>query len=266
MPIKNKLYKVARSEQQYCFRPNLLMWPDKTLLFGPLRELTLHSMGSITINVGLYQPFSMNNSNGPPISYSCAIIPAGFKHELNGNGNIVASLIIEKNSVLFESLKKQFSFHSSSITNINDDMWISIFRMIYEEKPTKSEIDRLLNELLLVDYEPKINLDSRVEQAMTIIQLSPNSILTQEDLASSVSLSSSRFRHLFREQTNIPFRSYRIWQRVLSAIKTLHQVDNLTHAAMEAGFTDSAHFHHCFKNSLGVNPSLVFKNIDRFEI
>jgi AraC-like DNA-binding protein len=242
------------------------MWPDKTLLFGPIVKLGFHSMGSITINVGLYQPFFMKTMNGPNIPYRSAIIPAGCKHELNGYGNIVASLIIEKNSVGFVNFKKRFPFHETTINNIDAPQWISIFRKIYEEKPTKSEVEQMLNQLLHVDYEAKTNIDSRIGQAMGIIQLDPSSTISQEELASSVNLSTSRFRHLFREQTNIPFRHYRIWQSVISAMSTLHKVDNLTYAAMEAGFTDSSHFNRCFKNSLGVNPSLVFKNIDRFEI
>jgi len=47
---------------------------------------------------------------------------------------------------------------------------------------------------------------------------------------------------------------------------TLNEVDSLTYAAMEAGFTDSAHFNRCFRDTFGVNPTLVFNNIDRFEV
>ncbi|WP_221897184.1 helix-turn-helix domain-containing protein [Bathymodiolus japonicus methanotrophic gill symbiont] len=32
----------------------------------------------------------------------------------------------------------------------------------------------------------------------------------------------------------------------------------LTAAAMEAGFTDSAHFNHCFQNIFGVSPLIGF--------
>jgi AraC-like DNA-binding protein len=57
-----------------------------------------------------------------------------------------------------------------------------------------------------------------------------------------------------------------MWRRTLAAMSSLHKVDNLTYAAMEAGFTDSAHFNHCFQNIFGVRPSLVFRNMDRFEV
>jgi len=266
MLLDNKLYKVATPEIQYCFRPNLFIWPNRTLLFGPLQHLTLHSMGSVAINVGLYQPFAMKAINGTSTTYRCAIIPAGCKHELNAYGNIMACLIIEKNSADFINFKKHFSFHESAITEIGDLKWIECFQKIYQEKPSKTAINQLLNQLLGTGYEPNMNIDPRIASVMQVIQDDPAGNLSQEYLASSVGLSASRFRHLFRQQSDIPFRRYRLWRRIVSAMETLHKVDNLTYAAMEAGFTDSAHFNRCFRDTLGVNPSLVFRNIDRFEV
>jgi len=265
MLIKKKLYKVATPETQYCFRANLFMWPNITLLFGPLQCLEFHSMGAVAINVGLYQPFTLKTTSGTSIPYRCAIIPAGCKHELNAFGNIVASLIIEKNSTAYTSLRKQTLFHTSKITNLVDSKWVECFQKIYEEKLTKVEIFQLLNQLLKTDNETDKEIDPRIDKTMETIRLDPGNDFSQEYLASTIGLSSSRFRHLFREQSDIPYRRYRIWRRVVSAMDTLHKVDNLTYAAMESGFTDSAHFNRCFRDTLGVNPSLVFRNMDRFE-
>ena len=266
MLISNKLYKVAISETQYYFRPNLFIWPNRTLFFGPLQQLEFHSMGAVAINVGLYQPFLMKTMNGTPEAYRCAIIPAGCRHELNAYGNIVACLIIEKNSTDFTNFRKRTPFQTSNITNIVDTEWVECFQKIYEEKPSKIEINQLLNQLLNADEDAGKNVDPRIDGIMQTIQLDPGNDFSQEYLASTVGLSSSRFRHLFREQSDIPYRRYRMWRRIVSAMNTLHKVDNLTHAAMEAGFTDSAHFNRCFRDTFGVNPSLVFRNIDRFEI
>jgi len=266
MLLNNKLYKVAVPETQYCFRPNIFMWPNCTLLFGPLQHLTFHSMGSVAINVGLYHPFLITTENGAHTPYRCAIIPAGYKHQLNANGNIVACLIMEKNSNEFVNFKRHFSLHESSITSIADVKWIECFQKIYQEKPSKIETKQLLNQLFSADSMPNQSIDPRIDSIMQFIQNNPDSNHSQEYLASSVGLSASRFRHLFRQHSDIPFRRYRMWRRILSAMDTLHKVDNPTYAAMEAGFTDSSHFNRCFRDTFGVNPSLVFKNIDRFEV
>jgi AraC-like DNA-binding protein len=265
MLIKKQLYKVAIPETQYCFRPNLFMWPNFTLFFGPLQCLEFHSMGAVAINIGLYQPFVLKTTSVASKLYRCAVIPAGCKHELNAFGNIVASLIIEKNSAAYTSLRKKTLFQVSKITTHEDYRWVECFQKIYEEKPTKAIIFQLLNQLLNTANKTDKNIDPRIDKTMETIRLDPGNDFNQEYLASSVGLSSSRFRHLFREQTDIPYRRYRMWRRVMSAMGTLHKIDNLTYAAMEAGFTDSAHFNRCFRDTFGVNPSLVFRNMDRFE-
>ena len=241
------------------------MWPSYTLFFGPLQCLEFHSMGGVAINVGLYQPFILKGINGSSKPYRSAIIPAGCKHELNAFGNIVASLIIEKNSTAYFSLKKQTLFHTSEFTDLLGSKWVECFQKIYEDKPTKVEIFQLLNQLLNANNEMDKKVDSRIDKTMEIIRLDPGNNFSQEYLASSVGLSSSRFRHLFRDHSDIPYRRYRMWRRVVFAMDTLHKVDNLTYAAMEAGFTDSAHFNRCFRDTFGVKPSLVFRNMDRFE-
>ena len=137
---------------------------------------------------------------------------------------------------------------------------------IYLEKPPKTEINQLLNQLLGSDKTGDKNIDPRIDSIMQAIQYDQGNDLSQEQLAASVGLSASRFRHLFRQHSDIPYRRYRMWRRIVSAMDTIHKADRLTYAAMDPGFTDSAHFNRCFRGTFGVNPSLVFRNIDRFEV
>ncbi|NOS74214.1 MAG: helix-turn-helix transcriptional regulator [Methyloglobulus sp.] len=243
------------------------MWPNRTLLFGPLQQLEFHAMGAVAINVGLYQPFFMKSMNGDYKAYRCAVIPAGCKHELNANGSILACLLIEKSSTDYFHFRKFVPFPTSSITEIDDTGWIQCIQKIYEEKPAKAEIYRMITQLLKTDeIDAEIKIDPRIASIMHSIKLDPEKGFSQEYLAAAVGLSASRFRHLFIEHSDIPFRRYRMWRRIVSAMNTLHKVDNLTYAAMEAGFTDSAHFNRCFRDTFGVNPSLVFRKMDRFEV
>lgn len=266
MSNNKKLYKPATLELQCGFRPNLFLWPNRTLFFGPLQHLQFHAMGTVAINTGLYQPFQMKPFNGSYQSFRCALIPAGCKHELNAGGNIVACLLIEKNSPDFARFNTQLPWQASTITRLPDTQWVSCFQKIYEEKLSKEEINKLINQLLDTD-DTAINIvDPRIDSILHTIKTDPGNDFSQDYLAASVGLSASRFRHLFKEYSDIPYRRYRMWRRLISAMETLHKIDNLTYAALEAGFTDSAHFNRCFRDTLGVNPSLVFRNLDRFEI
>ena len=266
MVTNKELYETATLNEQYGFRPNLFLWPNRSLFLGPLQELAFHSIGSVAINIGLYQPFVMKTPNGAYRPYRCVVIPAGCRHQLNAFGQVVACLIIEKNSTDFFHFRQNFPFSTAAFTPFLDAHWLRCFQRIYEEKPAKTEINSLLNQLISTDDTVQLRLDPRIDGIMKMLQHDPSNNLSQAKLAESVGLSTSRFRHLFLEQADIPFRRYRMWSRIIAAMHTLHKVDHLTHAALEAGFTDSAHFNHCFRDTLGVNPSLVFRNIDRFEV
>ncbi|BCG63065.1 MAG: hypothetical protein methR_P0756 [Methyloprofundus sp.] len=264
--VNKRLYKVATPVTQYAFRANLFMWPQRTLFFGPLQHLALHSMGAVAINIGLYQPFLLKPEHGDYQSYRCATIPAGCKHELNAFGGIVASLIIEKDAPEYSYFAHCASGRILGVTNKIEAKWVQCLQKIYEDKLDKVAINTLLNQLFNTPKATACKVDARIIEVMQTIQHDPSNDFSQEYLAASVGLSASRFRHLFSEHFDIPYRRYRMWRRVVAAMDALHKVDNLTYAAMDAGFTDSAHFNRCFRNTLGVNPSLVFRNMDRFEV
>lgn len=265
--VEKKLYKVAASDIQYPFRVNLFMWPHRTLFFGPLNHLRMHSLGSLAINIGVYKPFFIRTENSDFTPTRCVIIPAGCMHEMLGYGNIVASLIIERSSPDFNYLSKRLPFNTPYLMQLKSDKWVTCLQTIYELKPSKTEIAELINQLFEDDSKEQAGIDPRLGNIIqTLDKLDIEADISQSAIAASEGLSSSRFRHLFKEQFNVPYRQYKIWRRVLSGLSSFHKVDNITNAAMDAGFSDSAHLNRCFRNTLGVNPSQIFKNIDRFEV
>ena len=70
--------------------------------------------------------------------------------------------------------------------------------------------------------------------------------------AVGVHLSPSRLRHLFVEQTGLPFKTYVLWLRLVRAVQIYSEGEaSLTQAAHAAGFADSAHFSRIFKRTFG---------------
>ena len=70
--------------------------------------------------------------------------------------------------------------------------------------------------------------------------------------AEGIYLSPSRLRHLFVEQTGVPFKTYSLWLRLIRAVQLYSKGDaSLTEAAHAAGFADSAHFSRVFKRTFG---------------
>jgi AraC-like DNA-binding protein len=68
-------------------------------------------------------------------------------------------------------------------------------------------------------------------------------------------LSASRLRHLFVEQTGLPFKTYLLWLRLTRAVESFAAGETLTRAAHDAGFSDSAHLSRTFRRMFGVAPA-----------
>jgi AraC-like DNA-binding protein len=76
--------------------------------------------------------------------------------------------------------------------------------------------------------------------------------LSLVDVAAHVGLSSGRARHLFVEQTGLPFRTYLLWLRLMRAVELHSAGSSLTDAAHGAGFSDSSHFSRTFRRMFGI--------------
>ena len=76
--------------------------------------------------------------------------------------------------------------------------------------------------------------------------------MTLAAAAKSVDLSPGRLRHLFVEQTGLPFRTYLLWLRLTKAVAVFAGRGSLTEAAHQAGFSDSEHFSRTFRRMFGL--------------
>ncbi len=70
-------------------------------------------------------------------------------------------------------------------------------------------------------------------------------------------LSAGRLRHLFVEQTGLPFKTFILWLRLMRALERFAAGRTLTEAAHDAGFSDSAHLSRTFRRMFGVAPGAL---------
>jgi AraC-like DNA-binding protein len=101
--------------------------------------------------------------------------------------------------------------------------------------------------------------DERVQAAADRLRATCDENLTTAEVARDLGLSASRLERLFRAQVGTPMRSYRIWHRFRRVAQAMKGVDDLTQAAHAAGFFDSAHLNHAFRQSFGIAPTFVFQ-------
>ncbi len=95
-------------------------------------------------------------------------------------------------------------------------------------------------------------LDKRVAEAVDSIDRLEQKRIAARELAESLSLSESRFLHLFKAELAVTLRKYLLWLRTREGAEFVLDGATVTEAAHQVGFTDSAHFSRAFKNTFGI--------------
>jgi AraC-like DNA-binding protein len=85
-------------------------------------------------------------------------------------------------------------------------------------------------------------------------------VISLADAIEDIGLSPSRLRHLFVEQTGLPFKTWLLWRRITKAVEAYAAGANLTEAAFAAGFADSAHFSRTFRRHFGLPAAALRVN------
>jgi AraC-like DNA-binding protein len=142
------------------------------------------------------------------------------------------------------------------------------FRALYEDRASLSFAGEMLDDL--VNFVRAGNgpplLDPRVARVIEWLGHNPADLTPLDQLVRPDGLSVSRFLHLFSEMVGVPFRRFRIWNRLRAASGMALRGANLTGAAISAGFSDSAHFSRLHRETFGVTPSCILGRLARATI
>ena len=73
--------------------------------------------------------------------------------------------------------------------------------------------------------------------------------------ARQIAISPSRFSHLFSAEMGIAYSAFRKWRKLIATLQSVANGTQLTAAAHDGGFADSAHFSRTFKDTFGLTPT-----------
>ncbi len=243
----------------------IYFWAHRTIYIGSLPSTEPHRLASAALAVGLYGPFRVRNQElGLDEECRSVLIPPGFLHETLYDEAEVAVISLEPESNDYPIARQLMCRQEKGcyFDVKNEDRVIHELLVIGETHPDAAESSHRLNSLLYVDVpellEPK-PIDKRIRKAMEIMREDPAQSHSLESLSGQVFLSSTRFTHLFKDETGVPIRRYRQWLRFRQAIQQITNGETMTVAAMQNGFTDSAHFSRAFRSMFGMKPSVIFR-------
>jgi AraC-like DNA-binding protein len=127
--------------------------------------------------------------------------------------------------------------------------------------PIRYHISQLFQVLpqLLPTTQPNLRVSSVVNQ----LRQRGNHHLSHAVLADAAALSDSHLSHLFRKETGMALRGYKLWRRTMEGTQLMLQGKSITEASSESGFADTAHFSRSFKQQFGISPSALLTHAQK---
>lgn len=175
------------------------------------------------------------------------IINSKVKHKLDVKQKNSITILIDNTSDFGQYLNKQVLKHEAMMP----------IDLVFEHRNYEKILTFITRHF---HYQPqKQRLDDRIKTIVSMISERP--ALPLAELQNKVHLSSSRISHLFKQQMNMPLRSFQRQMKIMTAIRLLQHSSNLTEIAHHAGFTDSSHFTNTVKQYFGLPPGVASKSL-----
>jgi len=244
----------------------MLISSERVFYAGLHGKPSVRTLGALAICVPLHGTARLEIEGQPPRTGEILAVPAYLPHKITSDSREILGLLIEPESVCDEDL-------AEIIRQCDDPAAASQlaarFREIYATMAlggtngfTSADFDRIFLQRAL---KPR-DIDTRISTIVSQFQVRPSSSISGDACASGVKLSLSRFLHLFKDETNINFRTFRAWKRGRNILHHVNVERNLAHFALDAGYPDSTHFSHSLRRIYGLQPSALFSGSRRLQI
>lgn len=96
---------------------------------------------------------------------------------------------------------------------------------------------------------------TEIAQIVEDIVRDPMGRMSQFELSKRLGMERTRALRAFKHTTGMTFRAFKNWNGVQAAARQIAQGDLVRNAAMDAGFSDSAHLTRSFRIAFGTTPS-----------
>ena len=265
----------------------LIGWGPRVLYLGPAFGLTPHRNATAVLAVALGAKLEVAGDpavpNGPYRSARSVLIPANTLHHLRvseafssevetGSRQENASKQESKGTMAFlyvDPLSRDLTAIGARMRDItprasfdliDENAVIDVLSGLADNSTSVGEGRDALGGLLGMGGREKP--DGRILSALKRMRDEPHRSHSLAELGQCAGLSTSRFLHLFKAETGIPLRRYRLWNRMGAAVGAFRAGGSLTEAAHAAGFASSAHFSTAFRDMFGMMPSEFLKALE----
>lgn len=223
----------------------MLVGADRVALCGSLSGISVHRHASTAVVVGLDVPllFAGRRSH---LSRAALIAP-GYSHAVLGVRGRIAAFLLPPHAISSEGLAPVGDLP-------HPERWVELGQGLLDGTISGHEpVDLLLARSKLNTRE----LDDRLRRAIALLRETLDDNVPVEEIAAEVRLSPSRLMSVAHEQLGTSLRRYRRWLRMFRVARDYAGGASLTRAALDAGFSSSAHLSAAARDHFGIRPSQI---------
>lgn len=245
-------------------RGNFVSWDGGCMLIGRSRSIVPpHAHYAIQIAFGSERGVAFRPSEDQAwTEYDGAVIASRQPHSMDPSAvPLIAVLFVEPETR--EGRMLQDLLGANGISALSAELLAEVRPALFaawQEERTAAAIVRAARAVvrkLIGGVEPSVVTDERILRATAYIRSHLGSSLTLDEVAEVACLSSSRFRHLFVEETGMALRPYILWRRFVHVWDLLAAGSSLSAAAHAGGFADAAHLTRTSRRMFGLPPSAL---------
>jgi len=235
----------------------MLITPDRVFCAGLLGRAGRRCSGGFYIYVALAGSLRLTSDGGEMQEGELLLAAPNRQHTVESDYRTVIAVLIEPESVPAGTLDRLANQISKDVAGAAGRIRAAYQALL--RQPLSGDVDSAsFDRLCFGEALPRRTLDPRVVKAIALISRFSGEAATAENCASAAGLSTSRFLHLFKDETDISFRSFRAWKRARHLLNFANQDVNLAHLAQDIGYPDSTHFSHSIRRFYGLKPRAIF--------
>ena len=230
------------------------------IFVGKLTENKYHKHYALQISVSGKSRMELSVKNENELMGNSFFVRSNVEHSLISESTQLTILINPLSSIGHQFHLQFRNIHFSALTTSLSKKLIETLNQFETSKISFKILCELISNIL-EDYQCSCELDNhlddqRIVNALKYMDANFEKILSLEEVAEKCFLSPTRFLHLFKEKTNLTFRRYQLWNKLIKSLPFLTQ-NSITETAYNYGFSDSSHYTRTFKETFGVTPKFL---------
>lgn len=247
---------------------NVLIISNQITVFaGYMPDVGLHSHYTAVLVFSLEgEPIAVAGEGGEWSGYARYFLHPDVLNKMRNHDQLIGCVFFEPESSLYSQFIKGKDLGREGLVEYVEPLEDLVALMKgYFQAPNNTDafIQSVVSCLMgAMDCSNVSEGDLRVDEVSKEIKRDLAANASAMELANLVNISERQLSTLFKRQLGVPIRRYRQWLRLKEVARLVGEGQNLTDAALNAGFSDSAHFSNTCRKMLGVKPTdLLLSNM-----